>query len=174
MKKEEEVVVSAKLWKRLIAFIIDLLLINIILSFSFSSVISGLVPETTNPWDTLAYVQENPEVANSLNLINRIMMGIIFLYFVIMERVFSKTIGKMLMHIRVKSLDNKLKLWQCLARSLFLIPFFPFSLFWVIEPISLLFIKDHRRSLELLSKTATVEESSDIMGMVDKLSKKKD
>ena len=155
-RKKEESIVPAKLWKRLAALIIDLFLINLILFAPFRSVVGEMIPETTNIQEMLEYIQANPEVAKNLNFITMIMASLAILYFVIMERIFAQTIGKMLMHIKVKSLNEKLKLWQCLVRSLYIFPYF--NLFIIIEPISLLFIKDNRRVLELLSKTRTVEK----------------
>tara|TARA_Y100000310_G_scaffold345614_1_gene467319 strand:- start:394 stop:885 length:492 start_codon:yes stop_codon:yes gene_type:complete len=157
-RKKEVSIQPAKLWKRLAAFIIDLFLINLILLSPFSSLTKELLPETTDIQELFNYVQENPEVAESINLIRIITSGLAILYFAIMERFFAQTVGKMVMHIRVKSLTEKLRFWQCVARSLFFIPFFPFGLFWIIEPVSLLFNKDKRRTLELLSKTTVTEE----------------
>tara|TARA_Y100000310_G_scaffold192182_1_gene192126 strand:- start:764 stop:1261 length:498 start_codon:yes stop_codon:yes gene_type:complete len=155
--KKEGMIVTAKLWKRLAALVIDFVLINLILFSPFRGVMEDIMPETTDFQEMLNYIQNNPEVANNINFIAMIMASLAILYFAIMERIFAQTIGKMLMHIKVKSLNEKLKLWQCFVRSLYLIPYF--SLFIIIEPISLLFIKDNRRVLELLSKTRTVEDN---------------
>jgi len=157
-QKKEELIQSAKLWKRLIAFVFDLFLINLILFSPFRGIIGDILPETTSFQETITYIQERPELIDSMNWIRIIMSGMVILYFTLMERLFSQTVGKMIMHIKVESLDEKLRVWQCLARSLFFIPLFPFGLFFIIEPISLLFVKDNRRTLELLSKTRTVEK----------------
>ncbi len=155
-RKKEEFIVPAKLWKRLAALIIDFVLINLILFSPFKNVIGEMIPETTSIQEMFNYIQDNPEVANNINSITLIMASLAILYFSIMERIFAQTIGKMVMHIKVKSLNEKLKLWQCIVRSLYILPYF--NLFIIIEPISLLFTKDNRRVLELLSKTRTIED----------------
>jgi hypothetical protein len=74
-------------------------------------------------------------------------------YFSITEYFLKQTPGKMLMNIYVRGNTTFLK---SLMRNIFLIPFFPFYLLWITEPIYLLTHK--YRFLEHITKTRTVEK----------------
>jgi uncharacterized RDD family membrane protein YckC len=82
------------------------------------------------------------------------------LYFVILENKLRQSIGKMIFNLYVEGQDKDIKYWQLFARSMFLIPIFPFVLLWIIDPIVMLFTKENQRLSEILSKTKVVERYS--------------
>ncbi|PIN68596.1 hypothetical protein COV93_08920, partial [Candidatus Woesearchaeota archaeon CG11_big_fil_rev_8_21_14_0_20_43_8] len=85
-------------------------------------------------------------------------MTIMILYFALTEFKLGQSFGKMLLQLRVRSDTKDLRLYQCLLRSIFLIPVFPFILLWIADPLSMAFTKDSRRLSEILSKTRTVQD----------------
>ena len=74
------------------------------------------------------------------------------------EGLLRQSIGKIFTNIYVVSETKELKLWQLLVRNLFLIPFFPFVLLWIVDPAFMFFTKDNKRLSEILSKTKVVEK----------------
>jgi len=79
-------------------------------------------------------------------------------YFAILEYKLGQSIGKIFMNIKVISITKKLLFWQCIGRSLFLLPVFPFFLLWAIDPLFLFFNKKGQRLSEFLTKTKVVED----------------
>ena len=134
----------ASIGKRIIAFIIDLLIIDIILLTPFSSYFERIMPQVQQ-----IMIEQIPEgffLAASF-------IGILaLLYFSLLEYYVNATIGMQLLNI---SVQGTYSFWQCCIRNLYIIPFFPFTLLWIIEPIYLFWHKE--RLLERLTKTKTVE-----------------
>ncbi len=131
------------LWKRIVAFLYDLVLLNLIL-FPFN-------------WYFEIYANSEilgNEVLFAENLLF-ILIGILFyalmviLYFSMFEYLLSKTPGQSLMRLKV---EGQKKYWRYLVRSLFFI--LPFPL-WVID-ILFVFNKKRERLLEKLSKTFVI------------------
>lgn len=147
----------ALVWKRILSFFIDLLIINFIILFPFRRLFQKIFPASLSFKETFKFANI-PEL-NSLILAISIFAAILMmLYFVILEGKLRQSIGKILTNIYVVSETKDLKLWQLLVRNLFLIPFFPFILLWIIDPIFMLLTKDNKRLSEILSKTKVVEK----------------
>jgi len=145
----------AAIWKRVVAFILDFIIIDFVVFTPFRGVVSKLMPK-----GDLAVMRAALESSPSLfNLLMGILLiaGILaMLYFVTLERILGTTVGKRIMRIEVVS-EGGLRLWQCLLRSIYLIPLFPLPLLWVADPVYMLFSHDNARLLERLSRTRTVE-----------------
>jgi len=144
-------------WKRVLAFLIDLLIINFIILFPFRKLFREIMPTALSFKETFNFV--NTSELNSLILTISIFASILMmLYFIILEGKIGQSIGKILTNVYVVSEIKELKFWQLLVRNLFLIPFFPFILLWVIDPIFMFFTKDKKRLSEILSKTKVIEK----------------
>ena len=147
---------QASVLKRIGAFIVDLLIINIIILFPFRSIFEGILPagNFSEAFDFL----RSPESSMILEII-MIAVGILtILYFMLLEKKIGQTPGKMLFGLFVRSQGKDLKNWQLFVRSMFLIPIFPFVLLWLIDPIVMLFTKENQRLSEILSRTKVVEQ----------------
>ena len=142
--------------KRILAFVIDLLIVNLVLLYPFKGVLESLMPKR-GFIESFEYVTTHPEVAAGLELVTFMATIIIVLYFVISEYKLGQTLGKMLMGMRVVSLTKKLGFWQCVLRAFFVIPFFPFYILWLLDPVFALFNKKQQRFMEWVSKTRTVQ-----------------
>lgn len=156
--------VPASSFKRLIAFLIDMLIINLALAAPFRGVLSDLVPSTS--------VAENIQILQSgTGMIKQLYLAVFFLtliallYHVLMEYYLKQTPGMMLMKIAVES-EKKLVFVQCVLRNLFIIPFFPFFFLWLIEPLHMFFDPKSRRFMEKISRTAVVQKQPMFTGMV--------
>lgn len=160
LPKERTFVGPALVWKRVIAFIIDMLIINLVVLFPFRSIFEGILPEDYSFSEAYKFLSSSTNYTSFLTSVSLIMSVLIILYFYMMERKMSQTIGKMLMKVYVASDNKDLKAWQLLARNLVFIPIFPFILLWILDPLFMFFTKTNQRLSEILSKTKVMEKYS--------------
>ena len=152
LPKQKTFTGPALVWKRALAFFIDMLIINFIILFSFRRLFQEIIPASLSFRETFKLV--NAPGLSSLIFTTSVFAAILMiLYFTILEGRLKQSIGKIFTNIYITSETKELKLWQLLVRNLFLIPFFPFILLWIIDPIFMLFTKDNKRLSEILSKT---------------------
>lgn len=146
----------ASLWKRAAAFFIDLLIINFTIFSAFRSLVIKLLPQSMDPSQMYAFIIASPQLQKSLLKTTLAMSIFALLYFAFAEYKTHTTPGKYLFNLFVAT-DNSLSFFQCLSRSLFLIPLFPFFLLWIVDPLFLAFTRTNQRLSELLSRSRTVE-----------------
>lgn len=149
---------NASVLKRIIAFLIDILIINFIMLFPFKNIFDGIVPETESFSTTLELLSNNSEYSALITTVMVIIAFLMIFYFMVLEKKLKQTPGKMIFNLYVEPQGKDLKYWQLFVRSMFLIPLFPFILLWVIDPIVMLFTKENHRLSEILSKTKVVEK----------------
>ena len=155
LPKEQTFTAPALIWKRILAFIIDMLIINLFIFMPFRSLFSDILPETYGFME--AYASLSSESLGQITTIAFVMGLFAMLYFVFMEKKMGQTIGKYLLKIRVEGNEKETKTWQFYLRSIFFIPVFPLILLWAADPIAMLFTKSNQRLSEIISKTKTVE-----------------
>ncbi|MBI2660343.1 RDD family protein [Candidatus Woesearchaeota archaeon] len=171
LPKERTFVGPALVWKRVIAFMVDMLIINIVVLFPFRGLFEDILPKDYSFSEAYRFLSSSANYAGFLTSVSLVMSILVIMYFYLMERKMSQTIGKMLMKIYVADAsenassrstgDNKdLKPWQLLARNIVFIPLFPFVLLWVLDPLFMFFTKTNQRLSEVLSKTKVVERYS--------------
>ena len=147
----------ATLWKRILAFILDLVIIDLVLLFPLRRLLEKIVPLDMGIQETYQYLTTNTQVATALTFITFTIGVLALLYFSLLELKLNQTIGKMVFKIYVISINKELNFWQCIGRNLFALPFFPFIILWVVDPIFMFMTKDNRRLSEILTKTKTIE-----------------
>ena len=140
---------DASIFKRLLAFILDLLIINIVIISPFQKVFLKLI----TPQSSILKMAEQLQGTSSLYSTMFFIVLLSLAYFTFFEFKLSQTPGMMLFKLKV---DQELSFGKAVLRNLFIIPFFPFYIFWIIEPIHLLF--KQRRFLEEMTNTRTIEE----------------
>jgi len=154
LKKKRQ---PASLLRRLLAFMIDLAILDLVVFFPFKLLIESYIPENIGFVESYRYIAANPNLISILNTIS-IFIGILsILYFSILEYKVGKTIGKMIIRLEVKSELKEKSYWQFLVRSLFLMIVFPFSIIFFVDLFYLLFNKTQRWT-ERISKTIVVEK----------------
>jgi len=156
LPKERVFTGPALIYKRIGAFFMDLLVIEFILALPFQSIIKKSLPSNVSYKEAYNFFLNNPSFTTLFTLMMILLSILGILYFAILEYKFGQTIGKIFMNIKVVSENKKLLFWQCLARSLFLLPVFPFFVLWIGDPL-FLFFRGQRLS-ELLTKTKVVED----------------
>lgn len=156
LPKGRTIISFANPFKRIGAFIIDMLILNIIVISPFSSFFEKMIPEKDSISTVYLLLSKNTGMINQTLFVLITITILMILYFTYLEYKFSQSIGKMIFKIHVESSHSKeLTFYQCLLRNLYLLPIFPFILLWIIDPIMML-IKGRRLS-EIFSKTKTVE-----------------
>lgn len=165
----KEMVITAPIGKRIIALLLDILIIFFFIASPFSRLFQNMLPTKESFSESFSfttffyYIQSNPAITSKINLISIFMVILALLYFVLLDYLIGQTAGKKIMNIFVKSDTGDLTINQCLIRNLFVIPFFPFVLLWIIDPIYM-FMRGQRLT-ERLSKTRTVQKALIIEGL---------
>ena len=160
LPKERTFIGPALIWKRIAAFFIDMVIINLVVLFPFKRLFQNIIPKDYSFSEAYKFLSSSTNFTSYISSISLIMSILIILYFLMLEKKTSQTIGKMLMKIYVVSNNDNLKTWQLLTRSLVFIPIFPFILLWVLDPLFMFFTKTNQRLTEILSKTRVVEKYS--------------
>jgi len=141
-------IIPSSLWKRFGAFVFDILIIEFVLLYPFTSIAERAAKSIDASFITF----EGPLIGLIFSV-----AAIYILYFALFEYYLGQTVGKMLMKIKSVSLTGKkMSFWQAICRNLFLLPVIPFILLWIIDPIFIIWKKISFS--EILTKTATVEE----------------
>ena len=157
LPKERSIIAPALIWKRIAAFIIDILIINLLVLFPFRILFQDITTKDLS-FSEAYKLLTNTSFTDYFAVISFVMSILIIIYFLMLERRMGQTIGKMFMKIYVISENNNLNGWQLLIRNLVFIPVFPFILLWIIDPLFMFFTKTNQRLTEILSKTKTVEK----------------
>jgi hypothetical protein len=158
LPKQRTFIGPAIIWKRIAAFILDMFVIEFVLAFPFQSVIKSIIPGGISYAEAYQFFAGNPQFTAMLSTLMFIVSILALFYFSVCEYKLGRTVGKIFMNITVTSENKKLSYWQCLGRSLFLLPVFPFFLLWFIDPLFLFFNKKGQRLSEVLTKTRVVED----------------
>ncbi len=147
---------NAGFFRRMMGFIADLLMLDLVVYSAFSGIINKYVASFS--WE--ASIQNG--LPHGLYLLILLMGVFSFVYFVLFEYALGRTPGMLLVGIKLdegegnKELGKEVSFWKCAVRNMFVIPAFPFTLFWIIEPIYLAIKK--KRLLERLTETNTILE----------------
>ena len=141
----------ANILRRGMAFLLDLILIDLFLLSPFDDVLASAV-SSASLFDFL-----DSSLSTGIIVLAMLFSLYALCYFILCEYLVGATPGKLLFHLKVYA-EQDLSLWQCLLRSLFLIPLFPFFILIIIDPLALLFSKTDQRISEYLSKSRVVED----------------
>ena len=139
--KLHKIVAPVKLWKRVLAFIIDSMIINIIIVFPFSGFFKNVELETIN--------QSGAQVF----LVGLLICLLTLLYWTVLEYTLHQSVGKALLNIYVRSKNKELKLWQCLVRNLTKVSL----LLIFIDSLNVIFKEGYQRYFEKISKTEVID-----------------
>lgn len=160
LPKEKTFIGPALIWKRIVAFFIDIMIINLVILFPFRSLFQKMIPKEYSFSQAYRFLSSSANYTEYLSSISFVMSVLIIMYFFMLERKMNQTIGKMLMKIYVVSENKNLKTWQLLTRNILFVPIFPFILLWILDPLFMFFTKTNQRLTEILSKTKVVEKYS--------------
>ena len=157
LPKEKVFIGPALLWKRIGAFLIDMMILVVFVMYPFRKLFERILPSNysfSEMFNLLGSVQYTGYLV-SIYLAYSIL---ILMYFYFLEKKMGQTIGKKIMNIYVVSDTDNLKRWQFFVRNLVFIPVFPFDLLVLADPLFMIFTKTNQRLSEILSRTKVVEK----------------
>ena len=155
---------NASLWKRGAAFLIDLVILNAIVMAPFRSLIQKSI-QVTDFSTALSSVMQDSGLSGLLITISLIVSLLAVLYFAVLESRIGQSVGKLILGIYVvKEEPGKITakkdipgFFTCLAKSLVLLPFFPFFILWLVDPLWMVFSKNRQRLSEVITRTRVIE-----------------
>lgn len=136
---------NAPFWRRALAFVFDLLVINLIIAWPFQSVLQDFA---------LTSLSFDSALPIKVYFIVFLIFIMALLYFTFLEYYLGQTPGQIMFKIATVSDNNNMTISKALFRNIFILPFFPFYIFWIVEPLHLAFYK--QRILERWTRTNTV------------------
>lgn len=158
LPKKKTYLLNVSLPRRVLAFLIDLIILDFFVMSVYSLSVERMLPKVGFS-ELMTYLQATPVVLSKAILLLTLLGLTIFAYFTYSQYKFSQTIGMHAFKLQIVSSEKKKKevtLSQFLIRNLHVLPFFPFIFLWIIEPIYLAIYNE--RLLEKWSKTKLVEE----------------
>ncbi len=141
-------------FSRVMAFLIDLVIINIVLFGPLKPLLLKLIPNPS--FSSIGFA--SAETVDAISSIVFFASVIALFYFVLLEYLLGQTPGKMFFSLKVASDNTGVSFWSCVLRSLFVFPFFPFIILWLADPLFAFFNHKKNRLSEVLSRTRTVQE----------------
>ena len=148
---------SASLGKRTLALLFDILIINFIIFYPFSSVFQNFLK---NKSITEIIALSESALPTNVYIATFLVSVLALLYFSFFDYYLGLTPGKMIMRLKVVSIDpfsneELPTLWRSITRNSFIIPAFPFYIFWIVEPIYIGFYKES--FLDTITLTRTID-----------------
>lgn len=131
-------------WKRVFAFLIDLAIVDLIITRPLSKLISGMIDDVS---DLLNFSFE-------LFLISLFVGVLGVLYWAILEYKIGQTLGALIFKLRARSLNKGMSFPQAILRNLTKLS----VVLLLIDSINILYSEKRQRYFEVLSRTVTVEE----------------
>ncbi len=149
----------ASLWKRALAYIIDVFVINLIIIMPFQKLLEGLGKGFSGKglFETYKFLLSSQTqlqtVLPRLFLIFLIISVLSILYWAILEYKLGQSVGKILFNIYVKSQTKQLTFWQCFLRNVTKVSTFPL----ILDASYMIFTRGYQRFFEKMSKTFVAE-----------------
>jgi uncharacterized RDD family membrane protein YckC len=146
----------AQIYKRMVAYLIDIIIISFIVVWPFNDILKKLNGiDDWNYYTKFQFLMNNPEKTIQLALISLLIVILTLVYWTILEFKLRQSIGKMIMNIKVVSKRKNFTISQCLVRNISK----PLDLVFLFDVIYLLFNKESRqRYFEKISDTLVIEE----------------
>ena len=149
LKKEQ-----VSIWRRGLAFIIDILIIQFIVNLNFNKLLAADLSNDKSLIELFNYSLENySSLEPKLLTISIITAILALIYFILFEWKLKQTIGKMLFKIKITSENKRLEFYQVLIRNLPKAALFVNYTIWIFF-IDLIYHSFTRRRLfDKLAKT---------------------
>lgn len=135
---------SASIWKRLIAYIVDFIIVNLIVTLPLRGYLNNF-----NSFNLLLSNTDKNLMAFSFFIII-----VLIFYFAILEYKLGQTLGKMIVGIYVTSTHGKLRFTQCILRNITK----PFPIVLLVDVAYMFFKQSNQRLFEVFSSTTVIEK----------------
>lgn len=157
--KRKIIIMEAPIWKRVLAFLIDYIIINSFILFPFNNIMKKLL-NTNDITQILSMISNNNINTSAIIYISLFMSIMALLYFTILESKLNQTIGKIIMKIYIINIKNpkekRISFFQAIIRGLGVFLIFTLPLITLLDAVYVYFNKDKQRFLERISKTKTI------------------
>ena len=101
------------IWRRIFAYIVDVLIIQIIVELIFYNKLKNYLPSKLSFTEYYTNISSNPKLASFFVVIGITASLLAIIYFTLLELKYGQTIGKMLFKIKTfSSIDKKMTLKQ--------------------------------------------------------------
>jgi uncharacterized RDD family membrane protein YckC len=152
LPKKQSFIAPASLFRRIIAYIIDFIIIRFTVLIPFNSLFKKIIPVHNEGYKAVyEYIQSNPSLSSILFLISVAMSIIIILYLTIFEYRTGQTPGKILMKQWIIQEREKVSFWNYLVSNLSFIFVFPFFILLIIDIIHAIYSPKNQRFMEKIS-----------------------
>jgi uncharacterized RDD family membrane protein YckC len=148
----------ARPWKRILAFIFDILLVNMFIIAPFSGILKSLYNYTdfSSAYNAVMANSEGSGISAAAFLIMLYVTFMAILYLVLTEYLVGQSLGMVVFNLHVIRKDKTTpNLIQCIGRNIALIPLLPFLILWLVDPLFLLFKKE--RLSDIFTSTSVIE-----------------
>jgi len=156
--KRKTIIMEAPVWKRVLAFLIDYIIINSLIIFPFNNLMEKIL-NTSDISKILSMISNNNINTSALIYISLFMSIMALLYFAILESKLNQTIGKIIMKIYIINTKNpkeRISFFQAIIRGLGVFLIFTLPIITLLDAAYVYFNKDKQRMLERVSKTKTI------------------
>lgn len=142
----------APIWKRMIAFVIDITIVRVIATPIYD--IIGKKIFLGGPPASLSAMLNTKitPIGTDITLLAALIGLITLAYFVFMEKMLQQTVGKMILKIKITSQTNTMEWWQVIVRNLTK-AFSLFLPFFLLADFVYLLVKKTQKFTDVLSKT---------------------
>ncbi|MBW2964172.1 RDD family protein [Candidatus Woesearchaeota archaeon] len=152
----------ANIWKRILSLVIDMLILDFFVIGFFRDILLQIGGSSGSIIETMRALEQSESTVRILSMIFMIIVMLSIAYFALLQYATGQTIGAMLLNLHVVHQTGEKEfirpnLIQCIVRNLFLVPFIPFILLWIADPVYMAFTKNGQRLTEWLSQTRVVE-----------------
>jgi hypothetical protein len=143
--------IHASLWRRVIAYIIDILLVATVVTYPLQSMFDDIPQQSFT--SLFSYLQNHSDLAFRMAGVFLAIALLSIFYWTILEYTLHQSVGKLLLNISVVSTTKQFTFFQCFVRN---IP--KFSNILLILDCSFMFFKGgNQRFFETLSNTEVVQ-----------------
>ena len=157
LPKKRMMIADASKLKRIVSFFIDFILVQIIIFGPFSGVVQNQIPMSTNFQENLLFMEQNPDLLYELAPVLFTMFFLVFAYFMIFEYFMQTKPGKLIFGLKIVGIENsKPNILRLIARNVVAFPVFPFTIFWIADPLYLIFTG--QRLIDKFTQIKVIEE----------------
>ena len=96
------------LFKRTLAFLLDIMILDLVVFSPFESLFANMIPKTASYSELIGTLSANSAVIQKMFVITVISSILMVLYFTILEWKLGQTLGKMILEIRLISKSHRL------------------------------------------------------------------
>ena len=139
---------SAPLWKRGLAYLVDMVIVGVVVVLPLEPTLEGL-SQGSSFFGGYSFLQSNPHLALKLLVLSLAIALLTVLYWAILEYKLRQSVGKLLLGIKVVSTKKTFTFSQCFVRNITKFT----SLFLLLDVLYMLFKGGNQRYTEVLSKT---------------------